>query len=138
MQNDEKLNKALENLVIESRVPKVGIWWFIDDQVYSFEEEFRLVEPVGGYRDGKYAHAQEWRRLQIPGEYTDYERGRVTMDNNDKVFKIICSNTLAQNKIALAKIARHFSLPLSRLKIETDLHYTVNPSQEELDDLFAD
>lgn len=125
---DDELDKILEGLVVESRVPKLGIWWLVNGKVISFQEEFRDVAPVGPSRDSDLLHFTEFDKLGLPGDYTDYERGRVIFLEGPKQFVIYCSEDVAKSKEAIARVARDFSLPLAKLKVAVDPHYKMGDS----------
>lgn len=122
---NEDIDKALDNIIVESRAPKVGIWWFIDGRVESAYTPARDVQPLRGtgVRDVDFNHYDYWPKLKIRGEYDSHERGRVMYKDNEDKYLIFCSTTISKNKAAIREIARTFSLPLSKIRIETDEHY---------------
>lgn len=128
MSIEKELDKALQ--IVESRLPKVGIWWYINGKVYAFEEDYRDVEAIQDVRDTNKLHYDEWDKLGIKGDYDEYERGRILMDSRDRVFIFACSKELSKDRRAIIKIARYFSLPLKRLKIVVDPHYTIYQPEE--------
>lgn len=119
----DDLDKIFEGLVVESRVPKIGIWWIVKDEVISFQEEFRNVSSTGLSRDTNFLHVSEFDKLKLPGEYDDYERGRVIFLEKSKKFAIYCSGKIANDKASIARVARDFSLPLKSLIVRQDPHY---------------
>lgn len=122
---DKKISEALDKVVVESRTPKLGIWWLVDNKVISFQEEFRDVPPVGPSRDSDFMHYSEFPKLKLRGEYTDYPRGRVIYLEGPQRFAILGSKAMMDNKEALIKIAKDFSLPASKIALMADSHYEI-------------
>lgn len=126
----------MSSFTIESRDPQVGIWWYIGGVVHAFADDARTVRTVAGFKDSDFLHDTEWpklsRFLEIKGSYISQERGRVIHREKDDKFIINCSTVVSKDKKALNKIAREFSLPLSKVRVSVDEHY--NPPDEDFDD----
>lgn len=123
---DNKIEEALGNLFLESRTPKLGIWWIVKEAVVAFQVEFRDVPVVGVSRDSDLLHFKLFDKLALPGEYTDYERGRVIFLVKPAKFAIVGSHNLLAQKDLVVKIAREFNLPMSNLAIVADSHYDMD------------
>lgn len=132
----DKIDKIFEEIIVESRTPKVGIFWFKDEEIISFTEEIRDKVPVAGFRDSDFDHYNAWDKLKIRGDYTDLPRGRVIQNVKEDKFLVYVPSFLLDDKHKLVQIFREFSLPTSKIKIVTDTHYEmgVDPFDEFEDD----
>lgn len=126
----ESFKDFFENLIVESRSPKVGIFWIHKDQCLAFTEDVREIAPVGGFRNTKYDHYSSWRKLKIGGDWTQTPRGRVLFREKDKKFDIVTSKALASDQNAILKVMREFSLPMANTKVSTDEHYEMDPDMD--------
>jgi hypothetical protein len=66
-------------------MPKVGIFWLIDNKLVADSIPWRQADVYGGFYSGENDHAAFWTTLQrlLPQwkgkEYPDFKRGRVLM-----------------------------------------------------------
>lgn len=123
MNIDEELNKALDNIVVESRTPRVGIFWVNGPELVVFSDEVRKVREVAGFKDSDHNHYEAWPKLGLKGDYTSIPRGRVLYSVRDDKFLVYVPASLVKDKAILVKIFREFSLPTSKIKVSTDEHY---------------
>lgn len=123
---DGKIEEVFSSLFLESRTPKLGIWWVVKEAVVAFQVDFRDVPVVGVSRDSDLLHFQLFDKLALSGEYTDYERGRVVFLVKPAKFAIVGSKSLLTRKDLVVKIAREFHLPMSNLAIVADSHYDMH------------
>jgi len=128
------------NMILESRNPRVGIFWVVDGDIIDFSQDVRELSNNLGYIDSPRDHHSAWRdMLKLYPHFKDYEyyevpRGRVTYNTRDGVYHIISSREILQNDSLVRKIMRTFSLPVSSTKLIADAHYEMTPSEEMWDD----
>jgi hypothetical protein len=119
--------------IVESRQPRVGIWWEVDGQLVSFSVPYREAQVVSGFRDSPYDHDQMWTKIiatyphLADKEYYEIPRGRVIMDANQKTYRALSSKDVCGNQALRKKIERDFSLPPSLVTWVSDTHYELNP-----------
>lgn len=119
-----------DKLITESRMPKVGIFWFLGDEIIEFAQDQTAV-PVNhvGFKDSPWDHYAVWDKVvkvypQLQGkEYFDIPRGRVLYNTKDDMYHIITSTALANDQKKINKVMRAFSLPIRNTKAITDPHY---------------
>lgn len=124
---NKKINEALDKLIIESSGPKVGIFWIVDNNIIAMTDESRNIPSIAGFKNTDKDHYSEWgkvkRSLNLTGEYTDFPRGRVLLDVNNRKFIVFLPKRFADDKPTINKISREFSLPINHISIKTDAHY---------------
>ena len=118
-----KRNKA-------DRVPKVGIFWIINDEVISFMEDLRLIKPVMGFRDSEFNHYSMWSKLRLRGDYTSKPRGRVIYNDNKEKFFVYLPSTLIKDRSVINKVLKTFNVPTSKALLKTDDHYEMDEISE--------
>jgi len=123
MNIDEELDEALDNMIIEHRGPKVGIFWLNGPEIISFVDDVREVEQIAGFKDSDHNHYEDWPKLRIKGDYTSIPRGRVLYSAEYDKYIVYIPTSLSKNKAVLSKIFREFSLPTSKILVKTDEHY---------------
>ena len=119
--------------IVESRQPRVGIWWEVDGQLVSFSVPYREATIVSGFRDSPYDHDQMWYKIVaayphlVGKEYYEITRGRVVMDANQKTYRALSSRDVCNNQALRKKIERDFSLPPGLITWVSDTHYELDP-----------
>lgn len=121
----------VQNLIRESRAPKVGIFWIYQKSgrpyILSFQEEAQEVPAVGGFKDTALTHFRKWTEankiIKSQGDYTETPRGRVLYDENRRKYIILSSTEVSQDDDLVTRIMRDFSLPTSNTVISVDEHY---------------
>ena len=112
------------------RVPKVGIFWIINDEVISFMEDLRLIKPVMGFRDSEFNHYSMWSKLRLRGDYTSKPRGRVIYNDNKEKFFVYLPSTLIKDRSVINKVLKTFNVPTSKALLKTDDHYEMDEISE--------
>jgi hypothetical protein len=120
---EEKLDEIFEGIIVESRTPKVGIYWFKGNEIISFTEEVRGKKPVADFIDSEHDHYHAWDKLKIKGDYTSLPRGRVIKNVKEDKYLVYVPSDMLGDKKKLVQIFREFSLPTDKIKIVTDTHY---------------
>jgi hypothetical protein len=120
---DEELDKVFDNIIVESRTPKVGIFWVNGPELIVFADDVRKVREVAGFKDSDHNHYEDWSKLKLKGDYTSIPRGRVLYSVRDDKYLVYIPTSLSRDRATLSKIFREFSLPTSKIKVSTDEHY---------------
>ena len=136
MSIDKELTEALDNMIIEHRGPKVGIFWLNGPEIISFVDDVREVEEIAGFKDSDYNHYESWPKLRMKGDYTSIPRGRVLYNQIQDKYFVYVPTSLSKDRAVLVKIFREFSLPTSKILVKTDEHYDddADPFEGYLDD----
>lgn len=127
-------------ILVESRSPKVGIFWYIDGELIDFTTDAREAQSVQGFKDSPYDHYNKWKEVRraykiTKGDWADFPRGRVIYAQPRDRFEIISSRELISDESVILKIMRAFSLPRNKTVAVTDFHYEINPDLDaEFDD----
>jgi hypothetical protein len=94
---------------------ELGIFWLSDDLTEVIHFRTVLEEDTDNEDPAQYSfmHYHEWdsRPQGIPGEYTDYPRGRIFYQDNQYVVEINHSMDVSVKKL----ICEHFLLPVDTL-----------------------
>jgi hypothetical protein len=91
------------------------------------------VAALGGVRDSRYGHDQEWPRVQamypeLDGrEYFEIPRGRVLHRPEEGTFDVFLPAALARAPRIVAALARAFHLPEEAIRLRRDEHYELRP-----------
>jgi hypothetical protein len=131
-------------LLLEARVPRVGIWWLMPDgSLVEFAREFREdPDHVRGNAQGHLDHWNAWDRVrqahpEVAGrDWAEVPRGRVLMrtQGGRRVFAIITSRELAASPAVMTLVMRTFSLPPAPVTVvEPDPHYELHVDPDEWD-----
>lgn len=118
-----------------SNSKKIGIFWFVNSQIYTAIEEIQLSEiNSSAIIDTELEHWAVWEDanvLSIPGvdryecEYFDYPRGRVLYAAHLKKHLIYLDAALLKRKTQ-SLICEAFKIPADRVVWKLDEHYTSN------------
>jgi hypothetical protein len=124
---------------IESKIPRVGIFWYIEGEIISYDKAWKELLPSKDgeeeHYDIKESHYNFWDRLKRYkpelkyDEYEDYPRGRVVALKKNGVlsFKVIASFDLINNPKFKKAIDKEYNLPFNTEWI-ADTHYE-NPNE---------
>jgi hypothetical protein len=110
-------------------MPKVGIFWLIDNKLVADSNPWRQADLHGGFYCGKNGHAVIWKTLQRlrpqwqGKEYTDFARGRVLFDSMEAVFLVYSSQAIVNSLDLKKMILAEFKLPMAATKFTADYHY---------------
>jgi hypothetical protein len=108
---------------------KVGIFWLHGGKLIVFGEEASTVKPVGGVRDGRFGHDDEWPNVQemypalVDREYFEIPRGRVLFREDPGVYEVFLPAKLHAHKRLVEAVAKAFSLQPEGIRLKQDEHY---------------
>lgn len=138
-------NNQISKLNIEAKIPRVGIFWFVDGEVLGYDKAWKEVivlrEEDEEHFDINESHYSFWDRIKKlkPSlkhyEYEDYPRGRVVAVKKNGItsFKVITSSDLINNPEFKTALRKEYNLPPNTEWVN-DIHYE-NPAQIDWDNL---
>ncbi len=109
--------------------PKLGIFWIIEDQIVAYTMPLARAEHAAGYANYPHGHADLWPmvvrshpRLRGVG-YEHVPRGRVTYEIDSGTYRLLVPPAVARDAATVARLIRHFRLPLGQTRVMADAHY---------------
>ena len=113
---------------------KIGIFWFIENQVYAVCQDVNLAySSINHILDTDFEHWQVWEDAAIKPrgiklyqhEYFDFPRGRVLYNTTSFSSLVYLDKTLI-NEATKNKICQAFNLVSDKIIWKTDDHYTTD------------
>lgn len=110
---------------------RIGIFWIVKDKIIVFSEALNTLKPVADYKDSNFSHIKKWREVQkrypvfLNTPYEALNRGRITFNIKSEKYHLYVSKRIKLNQAIIHKIIKKFSLPLNKVIVEEDIHYTL-------------
>ncbi|MBF0542624.1 MAG: hypothetical protein HQK91_14375 [Nitrospirae bacterium] len=125
-------NKRIE-LLNESGMPQVGIFWFINHKIIADTIPWKEGIEHSGFYNGTSNHQHLWKTLKqvskdLTGKFTDHDRGRVVYNSKKDQWLIYGPKKLMLNNTPTGKqfrdlVVKEFNLPKDKIKWKADIHY---------------
>jgi hypothetical protein len=106
--------------------PLVGLFYYINNKVYSHSENLQSAMDIAGYLSSPLSHYDFYYTLPFcieEDDYAYYPRGRVFYNERDKHFVIYCDRCLLTNRLAIKEIKVAFNLKKQKIRWRWDEQY---------------
>ena len=101
----------------------VGPFFYINSKIYARLESVREFDEALPFFDSSLSHIRMFDTLYIPGDYGNYPRARVILDNAKKKFIVYMDKSLMNDEIK-QQIKNMYELNGEKVVFKTDSHYT--------------
>jgi hypothetical protein len=112
---------------------KIGIFWIVNNRVDGFKEPIDNGENYGDTVQPSVDHFTYWERFisRYPQlkifEYDEVPRGRVIYDKKNKVFVILSSKRVLNNKDLVRDVCLFYEID-GNVELRWDEHYEIKDS----------